>query len=257
MGSRFIFKAISKAILAFNSKLAFKKIKKHPSLWEELSSYMDKSGSTGCEYSDYWMLYEYIRNKRPNHVLECGTGVSTIAIACALQENEKEFGVVGKVVSMESVPEWHKQANELLPANLSSYVDLVLSDKVEYCHSIFRGVGYKDIPDYDYELVFIDGPGTSAPSDQTRSFDFDYINVVKKSAKPVYGILDKRLGTTYVMQKIFGVDKVRFDPKLNLGFIGPCTKEDIRSEIKGASFTHKINIFCKNELNLHMLETKR
>ena len=97
--------------------------------------------------------------------------------------------MAGKVVSMESVPEWHKQAKELLPASLSSYVDLVLSEKVEYCHSIFRGVGYKDVPDYDYELVFIDGPGTSAPSDQTRSFDFDYINVVKKSAKPVYGIL--------------------------------------------------------------------
>ena len=68
MGNRFISKAISKTIFAFNRKLAFKKIKKHSLLWEELSSYMDKSGSTGCEYSDYWVLYEYIRNKRPIHV---------------------------------------------------------------------------------------------------------------------------------------------------------------------------------------------
>ena len=256
LNARFVSKGIYKAMLAFNRKRALAKMKQHPFLWGELEKYIEKSGSTGCEFSDYWMLYEYIRKNKPTKILECGTGVSTIAMACALIENEKENGVAGKVISMESIPQWHQQAVSLLPSNLSPYVELVLSEKVEYCHSIFRGVGYKDIPDHDYEFVFIDGPGTSAPSDNTRSFNFDFINVVKKSNRPVYGVTDKRLGTTYVMQKIFGMDKVRYESKLGLGLIGPCTKEDIRSEIKGSSFSHKINAFGKNELNLRMLLSK-
>ena len=95
----------------------------------------------------------------------------------------------------------------LVPRHLKKYIDFVLSEKVEYCYAIFRGVGYKDVPDRPYDFVFVDGPSTLALSDGTRSFDFNYINVVMKSTKPVFGIIDKRLGTSYVFQKIGGGKK--------------------------------------------------
>ncbi|MBI2047578.1 MAG: hypothetical protein HYT27_00405 [Parcubacteria group bacterium] len=94
---------------------------------------------------------------------------------------------------------------------------------------LFRGVGYKNIPKRPYEFVFIDGPSTTAPSDGHKTFNFDFIHVVSDSERPVFGILDLRLSTHYVLREIFGSEKVRFNPYRSLGFIGPCSKKDLHT----------------------------
>ena len=78
-------------------------------------------------------------------------------------------------------------------------------------YSIFRGVGYENIPPRHYDFVFIDGPGVTAPSDGAKTFDFDFINIVRDAHKPVCALIDGRYSTCYVYQRVFGVDKVRFD----------------------------------------------
>jgi hypothetical protein len=243
---------ILKLIVSFQHRNALNKLKGNKELWHIITEYTDKSNSIGCSYSDYSILYDYIKRYKPREVLECGTGVSTIVMAYALMENEKLWNLRGRIISMEHVEKWYKHAIEFMPVQLNEYVSIVYSEKKEYYYTIFRGVGYKNIPDIKYDFVFIDGPGTIAPSDNTRSFDFDYINIVMKSDKPVFGIIDNRIGTCYVIQKIFGVDKVKYDQKLGLGFVGPCTKNDIRSKISSESFSHCIRALGKNELNLHM-----
>ena len=45
-----------------------------------LCTYLSKTESTGCSWSDYAALYRRIRTLRPREVLECGTGVSTVVI---------------------------------------------------------------------------------------------------------------------------------------------------------------------------------
>ena len=55
-----------------------KRILRETNVWEPLQAYLAESPSTGCSYSDYLLLYKYIREKKPKHVLECGTGVSTV-----------------------------------------------------------------------------------------------------------------------------------------------------------------------------------
>ena len=104
-----------------------------------------------------------------------------------------------------------------------------LSEEKEYCYGYFRGVGYESVPDRDYDFVFIDGPGTSAPSDGHKSFNFDFLNVVKSSNKTVSGIIDKRLTTVFVMQKVFGKAKVKYNPRFRLGYIDSCSKDDFLS----------------------------
>ncbi len=245
---------IIKLIARFHNWKSLVRLRNNEGLWSTLTEYIRLSQSTGSSYSDYWVLYNYIRLYKPHEILECGTGITTIVMAYALMENEKQEtrNKKGRITSMEDKQEWYKLAVKLMPGYLQQYVDLVYSEKTEYCYSIFRGVGYKNIPDRKYDFVFIDGPGTIAPSDGTRSFDFDYINVVMKSDKPVFGIVDKRMGTCYVLQKVFGVDKVKYDPKWGLGFVGPCTKNDIKTKISSESFSHCIRVFSKKELNLHM-----
>ena len=219
-----------------------------------MTEYIKISDSTGCSFSDLWILYNYIKKNKPKEILECGTGVSTIVMAHALMENEEQYNQKGRITSMEDQEKWYKHARIIMPDHLKPYIDLIHSEKVEYCYSIFRGIGYKNVPERPYEFVFIDGPETTAPSDGMTSFDFDYINVVIKSNNPVYGIIDKRIGTSYVFQKIFGVDKVRYDTKRDLCFIGPCTNKDIRTRISTNSFLHSLRFVRKTKLNLHMLQ---
>lgn len=243
---------LNKVVISTTQKIAERNLRSNEGLWKTLTGYLHKTGSTGCSYTDYWTLYNYVRQNKPSQILECGTGVTTIVMAYALMENERKGLPKGRLISMENDEKWFDLAIKLLPKEMNGVAEIMLSEKAEYCYSIFRGVGYRDIPELDYDFVFVDGPGTIAPSDGTRSFDFDFINVVKNSTTPVFGIVDKRMGTCYVLQKIFGVNKARYDAKLNLGFVGPCTKQDIRSKISGDSFSHSISLFGRNELNLHM-----
>lgn len=235
------------------SKQGLKNIRKNAQLFNTLTKYLKISDSTGCSFSDLWILYSYVKKFKPIEILECGTGVSTIVMAHALMENEKQGNRKGRITSMEDQERWHEHARVIMPDQLKPYIDLIHSEKVEYCYAIFRGIGYKKVPERPYEFVFIDGPETTTPSDEMTSFDFDYINVVIKSNNPVYAIIDKRIGTSYVFQKIFGVDKVKYDPKRDLCFVGPCTNKDIRTRVSTNSFVHSLRFVGKTKLNLHML----
>ena len=71
---------------------ARRKLQRNEELWGVLQEYLLKTNSTGCGYIDYACLYEAVRATKPVEILECGTGVSTLVIAHALMENEKETG---------------------------------------------------------------------------------------------------------------------------------------------------------------------
>lgn len=207
--------------------LARWKIKRNKILWANLQEYLHKTKSTGCGYIDYWYLYQYIRKHKPVEILECGTGVTTLIIATALMEIESEGHGVGRVTSMDSHKEYLEMSSKLLPHNLKKYVDFNLSDVKEDYFSIYRGVRYNDIPNREYDFVFIDGPDYKSPSDGMLTFDFDFLYVLMKSNKPVAGMVDKRVSTCYVLQQLLGTKKIKYDPVAHLGFIKPSTKTDL------------------------------
>jgi hypothetical protein len=227
---------------------AERRLRSNGTLWSLLQSYLAKTSSTGCEYSNYDALYREVRRRAPREVLECGTGVSTVVIAQALRENAKEKGIAGRVTSMEDLPPWFEMAQRLLPEELRDFTDLRLSPKVEDGYSIFRGVRYEAVPDRGYEFAFIDGPGTMA-SDGTRCFDFDFVHLVRHSDRPVAGIVDARLTTCYVLQQIFGTEKVRFSVFEGLGYVDPVTRHDMRDLKKP---TGDLRLFTPSRFALRM-----
>jgi len=231
---------------------ARKALQKNEGLWKVLNEYSRRSKSTGCSYSDYLVLYNYIRSAKPKEVLECGTGVSTIIMAYAMMENEKEGGDSGLITSVEDIEEWYHIAKNLLPDNLKQYVEIILSPIEEDYHAFFRGVRYKNVPDRPYEFVFIDGPNPKSPRDGVPTFDFDFIRVVEKSEGSVYGIIDMRHSTCYVLQEVFGFRKFKYDHARNLGFVGPVERSDIRGTkgIAGAPVARPFRLyrFCKQEI---------
>ena len=250
--SKVLKKPVFKLTKSIYDRRALQKLKNKAELYQMLTDYIKQSESTGCSYSDYWTLYNAIRENQTSEILECGTGVSTIVMAYALMEKGRQSKVSGRITSMEDVDAWYQKAQKLIPEKLRPYIEIIHSPKVEYCHSIFRGVGYQDIPQRAYEFVFVDGPETTAPSDGTLAFDFDFINVVTRAEQPVSAILDKRVATCYVFQKLFGIDKVKFDARCDLCFVGPVTKADLKSKIGGGAFMHTFRIFGNSELNFIM-----
>lgn len=187
--------------------------------WAPLQKYLAQTRSTGCSYIDYWHLYAAVRRYRPKEILELGTGASTIVLAHAAIENG-----VGRITSMEESSDWYDHAVRNLPPGLP--VDIALSSTVEDAYSIFRGMRYRDVPDRPYEFVFVDGPSYRTMSGEV-TFDFDLIAVVSRAVQPLRAIIDKRVSTCFVLQRLL-MGKVRYLPHLGLGFVDQVTRADLR-----------------------------
>lgn len=229
-------------------------LKRNEALWLALSDYISNSNSTGCGDIDYYQLYEQIRKYKPKEVLECGTGVTTLIIAQALKENEAITGIKGRLTSMEEHEEWLEMSKSLLPSQYESYVDFELSETIEKTFSLFRGVGYKNIPKRDYDFVFIDGPSYYSPRDGVPTFDFDFLSVLDISNKPVAALIDKRVSTCFVLQQLLGREKVTYSSVLGLGFILPSTKSDLGmlpESLSSSNFHGSYNIFGNSRLSLN------
>jgi len=228
-------------------------LQRNTELWIALQDYLKKTESTGCGYIDYACLYETIRKYRPVEILECGTGVSTLIIAHALRENEKETGISGHVTSMEEYAEWLEMSRQLLPWQYGKYVSFVLSHTVEDRYSLFRGVRYAEIPNKVYDFVFVDGPKYKSPLDGGATFDFDFIHVLRNAEKPVACLIDKRLSTVFVLQLLLGIDKVKYSAIAGLGYVQPCTKSDlgtIAESISSSNFAGSLRVFGNSRLSI-------
>jgi hypothetical protein len=207
---------------------ARRKLKAKPALWEQITLYMKKTKSTGVSWSDFWELYNAIRSQKPKEILECGPGASTMVMAFALMENEKE-GYPGKITAMEEIQEYLDMSVELLPEFLKKYVVFQLSPRVDDTYEIFRGVRYRDVPRADYDFIFVDGPHHRSHNGDAFCFDFDFIHLLRNSTIPIAGIVDYRLSSSYVLQTLLGAEKVKFDLVKELAFIAPVTAADLRT----------------------------
>jgi hypothetical protein len=197
-----------------------------PDLWRDLREYQQLSRSTGCSHGDYWELYQTTRRLKPAEVLECGAGISTVAIAHALKKNSDE-GHPGRVTTMEEHRRYYDEAARLLPAALRPYVEHVLSERVDATFSLFRGTRYAKVPERPYTLVFVDGPDCHAVGTNTLTCNLDYIEVVRRSLDPVYGIVDGRFTTVFMLQSVFGRSHVRCNINDGLTRVGPFCATDI------------------------------
>lgn len=249
-------KTLKLQILAFTRALLDRqarfRLRRNCRLFGELQSYLRQSGSTGCNYLDYWELYTAVRRRKPREILECGTGVSTVVLAVALKENEEETGVRGRITSMEEEPVYFEQAQALFPSAYAAYVELIQSPRVEDHFGMFRGVRYRDVPQRQYDFVFVDGPNYIAPSDGSVTFDFDLVHVLRNAEHDVYAVIDKRVTTCFVVQRLLRSGLVRYVASKHLCFVGPASKRDIEyidQKHASAAFNDSFQLLGASTLN--------
>lgn len=180
------------------------------------------SKSCGISLSDYVVLYEMIRRGRQRFVLECGTGKSTMIIAQAMLDNREKDGIDDiKLVSMDHNKEWQEHAVSIFPETFKSFAQILYSPIQVYGYSFIRGTVYEEVPNYPYELVFVDGPS------QEGMCNMQFVKVVEKSEIPVSAVTDNRRNTVLAYSLLFGPDKVRYYMPWGLGVVNKVTRDDI------------------------------
>ena len=181
-----------------------------PKLVNELSIYLSKTKSTGCNNTDYCTLYKNIYDNKFKEIYEAGTGVSTLVMAYALYMIYKETGVKGRLTSMEEHKEYLDISKELLPNYLHEYVDFILSDRVFDHYMMFCGYRYKDIPVRKYDFCWFDGPSMLTDKrngKKNANFDALYLCINRKLT--VWGFVDGRVYTVYVLKEMFS-NKIKY-----------------------------------------------
>lgn len=207
---------------------AQKALSRNSALTGLLDEYRRKSTSTGASYSDYQVLYNWVRQHKPREILECGTGVSTVVMAQALRENEAEYGIKGHITSMEETIEYHKKATEIFPRELNPYAELLFSPAMEDHYHFFRGVRYTDIPNRAYDFVFVDGPSLhTSPKDKHMAINIDFINILQTSRTAISAIIDTRTTTCYAYSLLLP-EKFYYDYIRKIGVVTPSLPGDLR-----------------------------
>lgn len=183
-----------------------------PGMEQEIADYSAKSNTTGTKFPTLWRAVSIILKEKPSLILECGTGLSTIVLAAAVKQLSARIpGYGGRIVSMESVEHWFETARGNLPKKYSEVVELVLGPRVKYEFLFFRGYRHSNIPPLDFDFVFLDGP--SYDDENGGSFCADVFHVVEtSSAAVIRGVIDTRVSSVFVLQKVFGTRAIRYYP---------------------------------------------
>ena len=103
------------------------------------------------DWFDLWMLYRDIRARRPQRVLEYGSGVSTVVLAHALAENG-----AGRMVALESDEHWANANRAALPPGLPC--TLLYSPAVRADLDGIPVWRFSHRPFADPDFVYLDGP---------------------------------------------------------------------------------------------------
>lgn len=209
---------------SYRNQLAKNYLKKHR-LYSGIVELTKKSGVTGCSLVDYVYLHHFIRKTKPQYFLECGTGVSTYVIAEAMNKYCYQFyGGDIKLISMEHDKEWHDKAVESFPGN--EFTEIKLSETFNYGILFVTGRGYKEIPSYPYDVVFVDGPDGDFAC-------IDYLKLLLNSAKPISAIIDGRLLTVLAFQAMLGKRVTYFG---DFHLVKPTSKLDILTMAKDGTW---------------------
>ena len=159
---------------------------------------------------------------------------------------------------MEEHPEWYSMSKSLLPLEYKPYVEILLSKTKDDYFSVFRGVRYSQFPKREYDFVFVDGPKYISNTDNGSSFDFDFLHVVRNANKPVSALIDKRVSTVFVLQKLLGAEKVYYSSIKGLGFVKSVSKKDlgnISTSISSSNFTKSFHLLGNSKLEITATQT--
>lgn len=183
-----------------------------PGILEVMDAYQKKTKSTGTKYPTLYKAVKTILKNKPLWILEAGTGTSTIVLAetvLFIKKLNPEYEC--KIISMESVEKWYALAKKLLPEKYQNIVEIRFGEREKYEYSIFRGYTHSNIPNKPYDMVFVDAPSYYDVQGDTTCMDALKVRI-NSDKDLVYCVIDTRISSVFMMQKIFGLRTLRYFP---------------------------------------------
>ena len=210
-------------LINYKKKKAKKFIENIKELKNHLNLLNDKSNSTGVQYKDHQLLYESVLKYKPKYVLELGSGVSSTTIAYALKINKELHNIDGKLISLEENSFYHNEVKNITDKFLSKFIDFRFSKRKTRTFNKIHGCYYDQIPNYDYDIIFIDGPtlrGIPDDFSQNKAFNADILNILSNNNYvPKLIILDKRIDTMWSLKKCLPETTIKYYPTLGISKI--------------------------------------
>ena len=202
-------------------------------------SFKNEDISKHVSWITIYQLYNYIIKKKPKKLLELGSGLSTVVILNALNHIKNEHPNYKPLfISMENKKILFKHKKKLTK-NKKIKFKLVLSKVIKDNFLIFSGYRYSNIPKHNYDFVFVDGPNYKDQDGMSCSFDIAHI--LNNFSKKFDCLIDKRVATSYVMQKLIGRKSVE------LSFINRTTF--VKADFNNLKKNHDSGAFLKSFSN--------
>lgn len=130
-------------------------------------------------------MVDLVDRRRPELIVECGSGLSTLWFAFAL----RRFGVDGRVVSLEHLEDYADQTRTLVERHgVADLVEVRSADleQYEFDGETFRWYGQKTWTDLDdIDLLFVDGP----PADTNTHARFPALPLLLDKLSPTGAVL--------------------------------------------------------------------
>jgi hypothetical protein len=148
----------------------------------------------GPDYSDLWFLYRVVRRRKPRCILEFGSGCSTVIMAQALWENQRESsrGDRGHLYSVDANPYWAKITSNSIPGHLRELCEVFYSPLLEVSYLGTPVYRHSQIPDVVPDLLYLDGPLLTPE----RQIAVDVLDLEPRFSPGFYMIVDGRKATT-------------------------------------------------------------
>lgn len=205
----------------------------HP-LRSRVAESLAKSQSSGASWSDFHVLHQYVMVKKPERVLELGSGVTSVVLASAFAELHAKGEKSGHVDSFEHLAEYHEDVKKVTPEDLKQFVTFYLSPMVsERWRELVPTVRYESLPKQKYQMAFIDGP----PAGEVCTGD--PLILASTAEEPVDFIIDRRKATCLTLARWFPEGTVCFDYARDLGLATVCRKTMLEQPRNWASLPNR------------------
>ncbi|MBA3347677.1 MAG: class I SAM-dependent methyltransferase [Actinobacteria bacterium] len=159
-------------------------------------------GALSPDLADLWYLYAVVRDRRPETILEFGSGCSTAVLAAAVRENG-----VGHIWSLDADEGWAGVTAGSLPAELRNFVTVVHTPVVEEDRDV-PGWLHRDVPDVSPDFLYLDSP----PLTSERAVAFDPVDLEARFVPGFAMVIDGRhRNATYLrehLQRRYRVSKM-------------------------------------------------
>lgn len=150
------------------------------------------------DFSDFWFLYQLVRERKPRCILEFGSGSSTVVLAKALYDNNLERpGAKGYLHSIDDKRYWADVTQSIMPPFLRDVCEVRHVPTAEIEHEGALCWRHTRLPDVVPDMIYLDGPSFT----KERQIAVDILDMEHKLPAGCILIIDGRARNTAFLRK--------------------------------------------------------